>query len=124
MDDKTFDSLIRTAGTRNSRRAALKGLVGGFLGFGVARGVAGAQVEAEACRIQRCKKQVLDQPCTDSRGNPDNHKCCQGLKCDNRKGRCVYKNGHGGAGDYCDVRDDCLRDFFCKKNQCVPDSCG
>jgi hypothetical protein len=37
MDDKTFDSLIRDAGSQRSRRTAIKGLVGGLLGFGIAR---------------------------------------------------------------------------------------
>ncbi len=124
MDDKTFDSLIRDAGSQRSRRTAIKGLVGGLLGFGIARQATAAQVGAEACKIRRCKKAVLDQNCLDRNGNPDNHQCCQGLKCDNGRGVCKFKNDSGGAGDFCRNDRDCDDDFFCKKNQCVPNTCG
>lgn len=123
MDDKTFDALIRGAGSMKSRRAAITGLVGGALAVGLGRQAAGAQVSAESCKIKRCKKQVLLQTCTDSRGNPDNHKCCQGLKCSNRRGVCVFQNGHGEAGDYCRTNNDCDQSNYCKKNQCIPDQC-
>jgi len=126
LDDKTFDALIREAGTRRNRRAAVKGLVGGLFGLGLAREATGAQgraVGAEGCRIQRCKKAVLGQPCTDSRGNPANRACCQGLKCSNTRGVCVFKNGHGGGGDFCRTGNDCDQRYFSKKNQCIPDSC-
>lgn len=128
MDGTTFDHLVRNALTPTSRRRALLGIAGGMLGLAATRDGSNAatagSVGAEGCRIERCKKSVLDQDCRGRDGRPDNHNCCQGLKCSNKKKRCVFKNGHGGAGDYCDIDRDCDVDYFCKKNQCIPNSCG
>ncbi len=124
MDDKTFDALTRSAGTPTNRRAAVLGLVGGLFGLGSARQAAAQDVGVEGCRIERCKKQVLDQECRDRNGRPDNGACCQGLKCDNRRGTFVFKNDSGQAGDFCRDDRDCDSGFFCTKNQCIPSSCG
>jgi len=122
MDGQKFDALTRNLGNSTSRRRTLQGLAVGLLSLGVSRQAA-AEVGSEGCKIQRCKKAQLKQRCTDRNGRPDNHACCQGLKCSNKKGKCVFKNGHGGAGDYCDNDGDCDTGFFCKKNQCIPNSC-
>jgi hypothetical protein len=124
MDDKTFDALTRGAGNPTSRRAAVVGLVGGLFGLGTAGQAAAQDVGIEGCRIRRCKKQVLDQDCLDRNGRPDNGACCQGLKCDNSRGVCKFKNGSGESGDFCRNDRDCNNGFFCKKNQCVPNKCG
>lgn len=127
MDGTRFDALVRDAHRRTDRRAALKGLVGGLLGLGIGAradvGTRAAEVAAAGCKVQTCRKQTLNQSCTDRRGNPDNHQCCEGLKCSNKRGVCVWKNSHGGPGDYCRTTNDCDRDYFCKKNQCIPNSC-
>ncbi len=126
MDETAFDTLVRNSLVPTTRRRALLGIASGMLGFAATRGSSGAAaggVEAQGCRIQRCKKSVLDQECRDRNGRPDNHNCCQGLKCSNKKKRCVFKNGHGGAGDFCDGDRDCDIGNFCKKNQCIPNSC-
>ncbi len=124
MDDKTFDALTRTAGRPTTRRTAVLGLVGGVFGLGTARQVAAQGAGAEACKIKRCRKQVFGQDCLDRNGRPDNRDCCSGLKCDNRRGTCVFKNDSGQAGDFCRDDRDCDLGFFCKKNQCIPNSCG
>lgn len=127
MDGKAFDALVRGAG---SRRAVVRGLGAGLLAAVGGRAAAEARqapVGVEGCRIERCKKAVLGQDCADRNGRPDNHQCCQGLKCKARsrnRATCVFKNGHGGAGDWCDNDRDCNAGFFCKKNQCIPNSCG
>lgn len=126
MDGRKFDALARNLGSPTSRRRTLQGLAVGLLSLSVNRQVVAqddAAVGAEGCRVQRCKKQVLRQPCLDRNGRPNNRSCCQGLKCSNKSGKCVFKNGHGGAGDYCDGDNDCDIGFFCKKNQCIPNSC-
>ena len=127
MDSRTFDALTRGVGSRASRRIALQGLVAGLLGLSISRSVAAQTDEAvsaeRGCRVKRCKKNTLGQNCLDNRGNPRNRNCCQGLKCSNTRGRCVWKNGHGGGGDYCRNSNDCNQDFFCGKNQCLPNNC-
>ena len=122
MDGRKFDALARNLSNPTNRRRTLQGLAVGALGLGISR-EAVAEVEDEGCRIRRCRKAALKQRCLDSRGRPNNHACCQGLKCSNKKGKCVFKNGHGGPGDWCDGDGDCDGDLFCKKNQCIPNSC-
>ena len=122
MDGDRFDGLARAVGRGATRRAVVGGLLAGLLGLRAARPAA-AEVTAAGCRPQACRKATLRQSCLDARGNPDNHRCCQGLKCSNTRGDCVFKNGHGGAGDYCRTSNDCDQRFFCKKNQCLPNSC-
>lgn len=126
MDDRKFDALVRDLGSSTSRRRALSALAAGVLGYGMWRRGAAAEgeVTAEGCRIRRCKKQALGSKCLDSRGRADNHKCCAGLKCQNRRGVCVFKNGHGDPGDYCDNNRDCKNGNCCRKNQCVPETCN
>lgn len=124
MDGKAFDALVRGVG---SRRSVVRGLGAGLLAVLGGRAVVGAAddpVVVEGCRVERCKKAVLGQSCRGRNGRPDNHACCQGLKCDNKRTRCVFKNGHGGAGDWCENTQDCLVGYFCKKNQCLPNSCA
>ena len=125
MDDRKFDALTRSLSNSADRRVTLRGLGVGLLGLGLARNAAAEDgAVAEGCRVRRCKKAVLNQKCLDNNGDPDNHKCCQGLKCSNKKGKCVFQNGHGDASDYCDTNKDCNRGFFCKKNQCIPNTCA
>jgi hypothetical protein len=125
MDGRNFDALARNLGNSASRRRTLQGLAVGLLGLGVGRGAA-AQGDAatEGCQIKRCRKGAPRARCLDRNGRPNNHACCQGLKCNNKKGKCVFKNRSGGAGDYCDGDGDCNVGFFCKKNQCIPNSCA
>ena len=123
MDHRKFDALTRSLGNPANRRVTVQGLAVALLGLGFNRSASADEVEIEGCRIDRCKKKVLGQDCLDSRGRPDNHKCCQGLKCSNSKGVCVFQNDHGEAGDYCRRTDDCDRENCCKKNQCVPTKC-
>ena len=127
MDSRKFDSLTRNLGNATSRRRTLQGLAVGIVSLGVGR-QAVAQDEAAVvgegkCRVKRCNKQKLTQPCLDKNGNPKNRNCCQGLKCSNKRGDCVWKNGHGGAGDFCRNSNDCNQEFFCEKDQCVPNTC-
>jgi hypothetical protein len=126
VDSRKFDALTRSLGNPTTRRHTLQGLAVGLLGLGVSRNAAAqsdAAVGAEGCRVRRCKKGGLRDRCLDRNGRPDNHACCQGLKCSNKNGKCTFKNAHGGAGDYCDGDNDCNVGFFCKKNQCIPNSC-
>jgi hypothetical protein len=123
MDGGKFDALTRSLSNPTNRRVTLQGLAVGLLGLGFNRNAA-AQFVAEGCKVRRCKKKVLGQGCLDSRGNPDNHKCCQGLKCSNAKGVCVFQNDHGEVGDYCRRTEDCDPGNCCKRNQCVPNKCG
>ena len=119
MDPTAFDDWTRGLGAARTRRAALKGLAGALLGagaLGARLGWVAAQVSAQGCKVKRCAKGQLHDACK------QNHDCCQGLKC-GKKDKCQFKNGHGGAGDYCKNDGDCDADFFCKKNQCIPDSC-
>jgi hypothetical protein len=123
MDGRKFDALTRNLGRPASRRLTLQGLAVGLLGLGVGRDAAAQGVADEGCQVKRCKKATLKQRCLDRNGRPNNHACCQGLKCNNRRGKCVFKNQSGGAGDYCRDDGDCNIGFFCKKNQCIPNSC-
>jgi hypothetical protein len=125
VDDRRFDAIARNLGSQASRRVALQGLVGGLLGAGLAqRAAAQGEVGTEGgCHPERCTKKVLGQRCTDKNGQPRNRKCCDGLKCQNKRGKCVFKNDHGGPGDYCRSDNDCNQRFFCKKAQCLPDQC-
>jgi hypothetical protein len=125
MDGRKFDALARNLGNPTTRRVTLQGLAVGLLGLGVNRHAAAQDdgAVAEGCRVKRCKKKVLTQPCLDRNGQPKNRNCCQGLKCSNKRGDCVWKNGHGGAGDYCRNDNDCNQEFFCQKNQCIPNTC-
>lgn len=117
MDGERFDALVRGAGAQRTRRAALAGLVGGLLGLG-GRAAAAADVAAQGCRVRRCKKGVLRQPCNANRN------CCQGLKCSRTRRVCVFKSDHGDPGDFCRSTNDCNPGNFCKKNQCLPSACG
>lgn len=120
MDGTKFDALARKVSGEASRRTAVKALVGGLVGIGVARAaVAEAAVEPAGCRVQRCRKlnPDSDKRCRQGRD------CCKGLDCNNR-GRCVFKQDSGGAGDFCFNDRDCKRGFFCRKNQCIPNDCA
>jgi hypothetical protein len=122
LDGLYFDSVTREMSRLPTRRQAVAGLVAGLVGFGAFRDV-DAQTEAEACRVRACRKQTLRQPCGNRRGRPIDDRCCEGLRCQPRRLVCVFERDHGAIGDFCRNRDDCDRDNFCKKNQCVPDSC-
>jgi hypothetical protein len=50
-------------------------------------------------------------------------RCCAGLKCNRRRGQCVFERDHGAIGDFCRNTDDCDSTNFCRKNQCIPNSC-
>ena len=113
MDEQRFDRWTRRVAGRTSRRTAATGLLASLLGLAGAR--TAAAVEAQGCKVRRCRKAQLNDRCK------SNGECCRGLKCKNKK--CKFKNGHGGAGDFCKNDRDCDRDFFCKKNQCIPNSC-
>jgi hypothetical protein len=114
MDEARFDRLTKSVAGPTSRRMATAGLLAGLLGLVGAR-AAGTDVAPQGCKVRRCRKGQLNGNCK------NNHDCCSGLKCKNKK--CKFKNNHGGAGDYCKNDRDCDRDFFCKKNQCIPNSC-
>jgi len=76
MDGETFDALARGAGIQAVRRAALAGLVGGPLGLDWrATGIQDRGAAMGACKIWRCKTQVLGMPCTDRCDRPDDHAC-------------------------------------------------
>ena len=115
MEDRRFDALRRGMTTARTRRAALGSLALGALSLGFARGALAQSVEPAGCKVRRCRKGQLNDRCK------NNHDCCSGLKCKNKK--CKFKNGHGGAGDFCKNDRDCDAKFFCKKNQCIPNSC-
>ncbi len=115
MDSNRFDDLTRGLTATCSRRTALTGLAAGALSLGLAKGVLAQSVEPSGCKVRRCKKGQLNDKCK------KNGECCGGLKCKNKK--CKFKNGHGGAGDWCKNDRDCNAKFFCKKNQCIPNSC-
>ncbi len=127
MDGRTFDALTRGLSGHASRRIALRGMAVGLLGLSMSQRVAAQADEAVAvergCRVKRCRKKTLTQSCLDSQGRARNRNCCQGLKCSNKRGDCVWKNGHGGPGDYCRNSNDCNQGFFCQKNQCLPNTC-
>ena len=127
MDSRTFDALTRGLSSRASRRIALRGIAVGVLGLSASQRAAAQADDAVAvergCRVRRCRKNTLGQRCTDNRGNARNRNCCQGLKCSRTRGDCVFKNGHGGPGDYCRNSNDCNQGFFCQKNQCLPNTC-
>ena len=125
MDGEKFDALTRSLSNQANRRVALRGLAVGLVGLGFSRNAAAQDdVSAEGgCKVRRCNKKVLGQGCLNSKGRPVNHKCCQGLKCSNAKGVCVFQNDSGEAGDYCRRTEDCNSGLCCKKNQCVPNTC-
>ncbi|HET7092616.1 MAG TPA: hypothetical protein VFI22_04035 [Thermomicrobiales bacterium] len=118
MDSNRFDDLTRGLTSASSRRTALKTLAAGALSLGLAKSAvaeAADAVEPAGCKVRRCKKAQFKDRCK------SNHECCGGLKCKNKK--CKFKNGHGKAGDWCNNDRDCQSKFFCKKNQCIPNSC-
>ena len=95
MDTKTFDALARGFAAQRSRRDAVKGLVAGLMGLGVARGAA-AQVTAQ--------RATCGQSCS---GSED---CNAGLRCsrpNDRNGICVAIT---------DSRSSCSRNIDCDRN--------
>lgn len=109
MDNKTFDALTRSFGTQRSRRDALKSLVAGLFGLGIARG-ASAQVGVE--------RATCGQSCSDSAD------CNAGLRCSGRI--CVRI---ADSRDSCRRNIDCDRDFeICRNDRCenqsTCDRCG
>jgi hypothetical protein len=98
------------------------GLATGLLGFGIYQG-ANAETVAEGCRVRACRQQTLRQNCLNRNGRPVDRRCCAGLKCNRRRGQCVFERDHGAIGDFCRNTDDCDSTNFCRKNQCIPNSC-
>ena len=115
MDNERFDGIARSLAIATDRRTAAKGLAAAIAGIGIARVAAPVsaadEVEAEKCggKRDRCFA---------------NRDCCQGLKCKggNRDtgdvGKCVFKNGHGGNGDWCKKDSDCEKNRECKSKKC------
>jgi hypothetical protein len=115
MENEPFDSIARRLATGSDRRTAVKGLAAALAGLGIAR-VAAPAAAAEEVGTEDCG------------GKRDrcfaNRDCCSGLKCKGGDrstgavGKCVFKNGHGGKGDWCKKDSDCDRKLQCSRRRC------
>jgi hypothetical protein len=112
VDGTQFDSLARIVGAAGSRRAALRGLAGGLVGF------AGLKTAGEV-GARRCGAQYA--------GCNNDNDCCTGLICraltnpsaeSEFDGTCAYKRGCGKRNDFCKKNRDCCRRFRCRGRRC------
>ena len=110
MDANRFDALSRVIGAQADRRAMVKAAAGGTLaalGLGAFAGdVLGQDVGIEA-------RGFKGKPCD------NNRECRKGLKCNQNRGKCEYKNNCGGKkNDACRRNKECCRGFECRRRKC------
>ena len=112
MDSKVFDQFTKQAAKASTRRSAIRSLIGGVVGLGVAQ----QAMAYDGPTVQACA--ILDDDCF------RNTDCCTGLKCKipsgDTSGTCVFKNQSGGVNDWCQNNKDCKRNLVCVKNKQKP----
>jgi hypothetical protein len=126
MDGSTFDTITRLASRVNTRRTALRTVIGGSVASAAAAvGLAETTSNAEAKKKKKCKKKC--PVCSPLVGNvicTSNLQCCTNET--NRACLVPFGSGNsdrmccGATGATCASPTDCCQNFSCTGGTCQP----